>query len=247
MNPDFANFVDEAATVKTSGRWDAVNAKIRVLAARPGAGNEWYVQLFGALCYQVFSEYHQLKNAYSAGHENASLLAWRARNLLELSVWSSYFTKDRQHARRLYEDAGRDVLDLLSTFEKWGNATAQSTEWLDPIAGGRRDLSERAADEKIEILEGSYKRVAEAAKDCGMGDHTRSALRCFPSLLIQPPCKFLALPMKQGMLYKRTASSAKAVFSLREPSLPLEVGRWCKNSLLSNSRAPTCLTRLHGR
>lgn len=171
MNPDFANFVDEAATVKTSGRWDAMNAKIRVLAARPGAGNEWYVQLFGALCYQVFSEYHRLENAYSAGHENASLLAWRARNLLELSVWSSYFTKDRQHARRLYEDAGRDVLDLLSTFEKWGKATAQSTEWLDPIAGGRRDLSERAADEKIETLEGSYKRVAEAAKDCGMGDH----------------------------------------------------------------------------
>jgi hypothetical protein len=127
VNPEFAKFVDDAANVKTSGRWDAMNTKIKRLAAKPGAGNEWYVQLFGALCSQVFSEYHQLKNAYGAGRENASLHAWRARNLLELSVWSSYFTKDREHARRLYEDAGRDVLDLLSAFEKWGKATAQST------------------------------------------------------------------------------------------------------------------------
>ena len=114
VNPQFAKFVDEAANVKTSGRWDAMNAKVKFMAAKPGTGNEWYVQLFGALCYQVFSEYHQLENAYSAGRENASLLAWRARNLLELSVWSTYFTKDREHAHRLYEDAGRDVLDLLS-------------------------------------------------------------------------------------------------------------------------------------
>jgi hypothetical protein len=116
VNSEFAKFVDDAANVKTSGRWDAINAKITRLATKPGVGNEWYVQLFGALCFQVFSEYHLLENAYGAGRGNASLLAWRARNLLELSVWSRYFTKSREHARRLYEDAGRDVLDILSAF-----------------------------------------------------------------------------------------------------------------------------------
>jgi superfamily II DNA or RNA helicase len=49
VNPEFAKFVNDAADIKTSGRWGAMNAKIERLAARPGAGNEWYVQLLGAL------------------------------------------------------------------------------------------------------------------------------------------------------------------------------------------------------
>ena len=166
MQPEFSQFVDDAANVKVSGRWDAMNTKIQRLAAKPGVGNEWYVQLFGALCYQVFSEYHQLENAYK-GRENAPLLAWRARNLLELSVWSTYFVKSREHARRLYEDAGRDVLDIFSAFEKWGHATAQSTDWLGPLADGKHDLSQRAEAEGIEAFEGSYKRVADALKIAG--------------------------------------------------------------------------------
>ena len=148
-----------------------MNAKIERLAAKPGAGNEWHVHLFGSICYQVLSEYHRLESAYSAERENAPLLAWRARNLLELSVWATYFVTSRENARRLYEDAGRDILDLVSAFEKWGQATAQSTDWLGPLASGKQDLSLRAAAEGIDTLEGSYKRVADAAKDCGMGDH----------------------------------------------------------------------------
>jgi hypothetical protein len=170
MKPEFSKFVDDAASIKASGRWDAVNAKIQRLAEKPGVGNEWYVQLFGALCYQVFSEYHQPENVYGRS-ENASLVAWRARNLLELSVWSTYFVRSRASARRLYEDAGRDVLDILSAFEKWGHATAQSTDWLGPLADGKEDLSRRAGTEGIETLEGAYKRVDDAAKECGMKDH----------------------------------------------------------------------------
>lgn len=171
MSPEFAKFVNDAADVKTSGRWAAMNAKIERLAAKPGAGNEWHVQLFGSVCYQVLSEYHRLERAYSAEGENASLLAWRARNLLELSVWATYFVTSRENARRLYEDAGRDILDLVSAFEKWGQATAQPADWLGPLASGKQDLSQRAAADGIETLEGTYKRVADAAKECGMSDH----------------------------------------------------------------------------
>jgi hypothetical protein len=194
VNSEFAKFVDDAANVKTSGRWDAINAKITRLATKPGVGNEWYVQLFGALCFQVFSEYHLLEHAYGAGRGNASLLAWRARNLLELSVWSRYFTKSREHARRLYEDAGRDVLDILSAFEKWGQATAQSTDWLGPIASSKQDLSQRAAAEGIETLEGSYKRVAEAAKDCGMSDHYTLTFKMLSKFTHPTAMQFLGAP-----------------------------------------------------
>jgi hypothetical protein len=169
--PEFAKFVNDAADVKVSGRWSAMNAKIERLAAMPGAGAEWHVQLFGSICYQVLSEYNRLENAYRAPGENASLLAWRARNLLELSVWSKYFVTSRENARRLYEDAGRDIMDLVSAFEKWGRATAQSADWFGPLASGKQDLSQRAMADGIEILEGSYKRITDAAKDCGMSEH----------------------------------------------------------------------------
>jgi hypothetical protein len=89
MDPEFQSLVDAAAGVAASGRWNAVNERIKNLAANPGPDNDWHVQLLGGLCSQIFSEYLVLKRAYADEREReSSLLAWRARNLLELSVWS---------------------------------------------------------------------------------------------------------------------------------------------------------------
>jgi len=110
MDPEFSRLVDEAANIAAPGRWAAVNKGIKHLAANSGADNDWWVQLFASLCSQVFSEYLFLKRAHEEKRDEASLLAWRARNLLELSVWCLYCSKSRENARRLYADAGRDVL-----------------------------------------------------------------------------------------------------------------------------------------
>ncbi len=50
MDPEFSRLVNEAADVAASGRWAAVNARIEALAAKPGADNAWWVQLFASLC-----------------------------------------------------------------------------------------------------------------------------------------------------------------------------------------------------
>ncbi len=149
-----------AAGIKTSGRWDAVNARLQQLAANPGVDNAWYVQLFGALCFQVFSEYLALKRAHGEKREgDAPLLAWRARNLLELSVWSMYCSKSKEHARRLYEDAGRDVLGVFDAFTKWGSTAGQAADWLESLERSKQDLSQRAASQR-----GSSLRRAVQAK-----------------------------------------------------------------------------------
>ena len=172
MDPEFSRLVDAAAEISTSGRWAAVNARIEHLAANPGIDNEWYVQVLASLCAQVFSEYLLLKRAYEERRQDeSSLLAWRARNLLELSVWSIYCSKNREHVRRLYEDAGRDVIGIFSAFEKWGAATAQSPDFLELFMGAKQDLSNRATSDGIESLDGPHKQVSEAAKECGIGDH----------------------------------------------------------------------------
>lgn len=168
-NPAFSNFIDDAALVKDSGRWAALNARILQMAAGPGPGNEWCVQLFGQLCYQVLSEYSAIKRAYDEKQNgDATLIAWRARNLLELFVWAAYFAKSRDNARRLYEDAGRDAHELFGIFENWGKTSGQSPDWLDSLAGGKSDLGERANKEGISTLDKRYMRVEAAADTCGL-------------------------------------------------------------------------------
>ena len=174
MDPEFSKFVDAANDIRTSGRWTAVNAAVERLAGNPGVDNGWYVQVFGGLCFQVFSEYLSLTRAHENKREgDSSLLAWRARNLLELSVWSIYCSNGRENARRLYEDAGRDVLDVFSAFSNWGVTTTQTEDWIERFAHAKEDLRKRAKTEGIESLDGPYKQVNKAAVECGMGDDFR--------------------------------------------------------------------------
>jgi hypothetical protein len=169
MDPENSRLIEEAANICGSGRWTAVNAAIERLAANPGAGNAWWVEVFGSLCFQIFSEYLALKRAYEEKRDKTALLAWRARNLLELSVWCIYCSKSRENARRLYEDARRDVLGLFGAFAKWGTETAQDPEWLDLITGAKQNLSQQAISDGITSLDGPFKAVRDAADEVGIG------------------------------------------------------------------------------
>lgn len=173
MKDEFARLTREAADIKSSGRWAALNQKIYQLADNHNGHEAWQVQVIAALCAQNFSEYIALKKAYEETGSEPSLLAWRARNLLEISVWSIYCAKTKENARIFYEDAGRDVIDVYNAFTKWGGATSQDNDWLDPIEGAKQDISQRAASEGIETLDGSYQQVNKVAEECGIGQHFR--------------------------------------------------------------------------
>ena len=167
-NQKFSQFSVDAAKIRESGGWEALNKKIIFLAESAESSDEWQAQQHGALCFQVFSEYMRLQEVYTAERADTSLLAWRARNLLELCVWSTYFVRSRENARRLCEGAGRDAIDLLNAFESWGKKTEQPVDWLSTIANGKSDLSDRAATEGIENLSGKYMNVSNAADECGL-------------------------------------------------------------------------------
>jgi hypothetical protein len=172
MDSVFARFVTAAEEIRTSGRWEAVNAAIEALAASPGPDGVWRVEVFGALAFRVFSEYSALRRAYEQKRDDdSSLLAWRARNLLELSVWSAYCAASTENARRFYADAGRDAANIFSAFYRWGELVGQEADWLDPLAGAKDRLSARASAKGIETLEGPYKRVRDAARETGTGDN----------------------------------------------------------------------------
>ncbi len=218
MDPEFQRLVDAAAEVATSGRWDAANDRIKALAANPGPDNDWHVQLLGCLCSQIFSEYLALKRAYADERDrDSSLVAWRARNLLELSVWCLFCAKDRAHARRLYEDAGRDVLGIYSAFEKWGTATAKEPDFLALFSTAKQELSSRAAADGTTSLDGDFKKVNEAAEEVGIGVHFRLSYKMLSKFAHPTAMRILAPPdeprttlqrncfFSQGCLYFRGA------------------------------------------
>ena len=204
MNSEFSKLIDEAAQIAASGRWRAVNVALTRLAANPGLDNAWYVQVLGALCFKVFSEYLLLKSDYERKQaDNSSLLAWRARNLLELWVWCIYFSKRRENARRLYEDAGRDALELFNAIDTWGKANEQAADWFEPTANEKLSLSERATSEGIATLDGSYKSVHDAARDCGMESHFRLSFKLLSKFAHPTAMQLLAPPNKAKFQLQR--------------------------------------------
>lgn len=209
-DPLFTRFVEEAAAIRTSGRWEKVNEAIERLAGNPGKDNGWYVQVIGGLCFCVFSEYLSLKRAYEERRaRDCSLLAWRARNLLELSVWSLYSAKGRENARRLYEDAGRDTLDVFSAFSNWGVAAAQPANWIERLTNAKESLSQRAAREGIDSLDGPYKPVSKAAGECGMGDHFRVSYKLLSKFAHPTAMQLLSVPDEERDTLQRNVFYGK--------------------------------------
>ena len=229
-NPNFSQFVADAANIKESGRWAALNERIVCLAKNPGVDNAWQVQLLGALCFQAFWEYLRLQDARAAERTDPSLLAWRARNLLELSVWSTYFARRRENARKLYEEAGRDAKDVLDVFERWGQAAEPPVDWLSAIADGKNDLSRRAATEGIESLDGPYMRVEKAADECGLKDMFKNMNKLLSKFAHPTAMQILGMADDQKQSLQRDTFYALGccffvgAFSALENSVPFVLG-----------------------
>jgi hypothetical protein len=129
--------------------------------------------------------------------------------------------KSRDNARRLYEDAGSDTLDLFAAFKAWGENTAQSTDWLDAFTNAGQDLSQRAALVGIETLDGSYKRVTDASTECAIENHYALSFKMLSKFAHPTAMQILALAMTKGISSKEICSSAKVVSSSLVPSLNL--------------------------
>jgi hypothetical protein len=171
----FPTMVDLAVQIGTSGRWAALNDAIKRLAKSYGGREDvWYLQTLSGLAFLILAEYNLLKEADDDHRRyTVSRLAWHARNLLELSVWAIYCMGGIPNVRRLYEDAGRDVADMYSAFQKWGETTTQDAGFISRFASAKQDLAQRAAADGVEELDAAYMQVSTVAKEIGMGEHFR--------------------------------------------------------------------------
>ncbi|OEJ69397.1 DUF5677 domain-containing protein [Magnetovibrio blakemorei] len=170
MEDELKKHIRKAVEIKTSGRWAELDQKICQLADNHNGHETWQIKVLRSLCFRNFSEYLALKKAYEDFGSEPSLLAWRARNLLEISVWSLYCARNRENTRIFFEDSGRDIIGIPNEFIKWGKITSKDDDWLKHIESVKQDISTRFASEGIESLDGSYKQVRSAASECGFED-----------------------------------------------------------------------------
>jgi hypothetical protein len=153
MNTEFARLADDAAQIETCGRWDAIKARIKFLAQNPSSRNVWWVKLFGGLCCQTYSEYLALKHAYEEERSgDEALLAWRARNLLELSVWATYCAKSGENARSLYQRALSDGIEPFERPNERVSAAAMECGIGEQFSVSYRMLSKFAHPTAMQIV-----------------------------------------------------------------------------------------------
>lgn len=168
MNPEIIPFIKQAKDISTSGRWKALNEKIREILENPAIASEWSLRVHAPLTEAVFLEYLELKDVYDKGrYRDLSLLAWRARNLLELSIWCKFCGQKDENAKRFYEDLGRDSRDVLDNFKVWGEKNQQSQEWSKSFVDAKDKLSESAQAKGVVSVDGDYKSIRDVAEECG--------------------------------------------------------------------------------
>ena len=227
-------FQHQAAAIAASGRWEKVNVAIRTWCEAPIPSDQrWWGQLLTGLCSRIFYEYLALKRANEQRNaSNEALLAWRARNLLELSVWAHFCIK-KDDARRFFDDAGKDTNEIISAFEKWGKSMNSEPTWFEPARHARSELRERALGRGVSSIDGTYIKVSRAADEIGIKDHFDVSWKLL-SKFAHPTAMTILAPQDESkamhrcdLLFERDVYSSSVLSrSLRAFSLAL-TGRRC--------------------
>lgn len=156
-----SNFSEKADEIRTSGKWADLDKKVYSLTKNHNGHDVEHVQVLSALHDQNLSEYHALKTAWESDRKDPSLIAWRARNLLEISVYSLYCAQSKENALRFYKDTERDASELYQKVLKWGENLSIGETWVAEL---------RKSKDNIDV-KGKYLSTREAAESCNIFDY----------------------------------------------------------------------------
>jgi hypothetical protein len=137
-----------------------------IIANRKQTADSWYADLISKILLSVDRTCSDLLKTME--QKSVPAAAWNARNLLELWIWTKYCGASRDNARRFNEDALRDVQGLVDALSKMHELREVPNHFAD---SSREKIAEVARDKLgLDSLDGSYVRVADAAKSIGLHD-----------------------------------------------------------------------------
>lgn len=98
--------------------------------------------------------------------DRLSIVAWIARNLLELYVWVKYCGVSRENAWRFHEDALRDVKGLIDAHNKTCDTMGIEDDFSAIAADRIKEVSSKKLG--LENIDSNFLTVAAAAKAPGV-------------------------------------------------------------------------------
>lgn len=107
-------------------------------------------------------------------------VAWAARSLLELSIWTEYCCASESNAQRFSDDAARDMIGILKMLQR---DMREQTGSDDPkISEMMGTFSNFGKAHGIARLGDDFKRVADAARELGKKHHFLSHNKIFSKM-----------------------------------------------------------------
>jgi hypothetical protein len=106
----------EEALKKLDRRYEQILQFSLDLTTLPPQQEAWFLQIMLGLLTDTSFAYQQLKVGLD---KSESLLAWAARNLLELNIWAQYVTASCEQAERFYQDWVIDGSELFQSPQDW--------------------------------------------------------------------------------------------------------------------------------
>lgn len=166
-------FVTEADAIKTSGRWVALNNRIRELSQLVSKDDVYKLQALAGIASLTFSNYRSLKALHEENNLDFSKAAWHARNLLELSIWANFCNYDDENIRALYHDVGKNLNEAIAKLIKWGEvAFPDDDTWLNEMKEGKDQIGIKATELGFDA-EQKYTDIYDAADKRGLGETYR--------------------------------------------------------------------------
>jgi hypothetical protein len=105
----------------------------------------------------------ELKHAEENRPMNA--VAWIARNLVELAVWTEYCAESSDNAVSFFHDSGRDAAELMKMPDSFSKDPAFS------FKTARVELLKEAAEKGVHDLDERYQAVRDAANTIGQREN----------------------------------------------------------------------------
>lgn len=159
--------VISAETLIDSPRWERLETKI-IEGSPETFSSSQQRTVFYTLFFALRTEYDALNHDYKENkYTSRSLLAWRARNLLELNMWARFCCEDDVNAKIFFEEAGKDQLELQEKLEQWGKETNQSPEWFDEREKNKQDIHDQAKKHGITKLNSKFYSLLNISKTIG--------------------------------------------------------------------------------
>jgi len=171
LSPDYP--IIKAHEILVAGRLGAVSKDLDRLHATEG-DDTWYSDTLMNLFSELAMQYAMVEKEYNDKDRRFAIarpatLAWRARNMLELSIWTAFCYGSRDNARRFYEDKHRDMLNWVTSVQKMVALLPDAEiAWRTFPIESKARITKVAEDEKIADIDESFTKINAAAVEIGL-------------------------------------------------------------------------------